>query len=42
VILSKFGAVHEAKTICDGSKNGRRRIEKSEIGGKTLETVHVK
>ena len=42
VVLGKYGAVHEAQTLCDGSKYGRKRTEKSLIGNKSLILRHEK
>jgi hypothetical protein len=42
VVLSKFGALNDAITICNGSIFGRKRIEKNLLGVKTLYIEHEK
>lgn len=42
VVLSKFGAVNDAVTICKGSVFGRKRLEKNLLGVKSLYIEHEK
>lgn len=41
-VLAKFGAVHDALTLTNGAKTGRRRLENALIGSKDLHVDHEK